>query len=111
MAWPYIDRIDVKEVLRGKAPLGALIVLSIQHTYFRTPADGNELWLRRNTGEGYNVVRLGGDANPPRCSKNDAPASPYITPTAGKTFDDLERAGDAMFGHREGPSFISNFDN
>jgi len=110
MSWPYIDRIDVKEIIAGKAPVGSLTVLSVQHTYYLAGKDGNEWWLRRNSIGGYNVLRLDSDANPPRCSKTEPPAHAYIAPGAGKTLEELEREGDAAFGHWDAPR-RPNFDD
>ena len=110
VAWPYIHRIDVLEILRGKAPLGPMTALSIQHTYFVAHAEGNRLWLRRNAVGGYNLLRVGASDHPPRCSRDTPPARPYIS-IGGRVLDEMETAGDAAFGHQDGPKRSADADD
>ena len=97
MAWPYIDVLDVKRVVRGHAPRGPLTVLSVQHTWLRMTQKDDRWWLRLNTAGGYNVISDGPHA--PLCAKGEAPAQPFIEPRAGQTLGDLERDGDQQYGH------------
>lgn len=100
MAWPYIDYLDVKQIVRGHAPLGPLKALSIQHTYF-VPSKAR-WWLRRNASGSFNVLSIEDKAKPVLCSNDDPPARPYIRPREGQTLDDLEREGDERYGHKDG---------
>ena len=102
MEWPYIDELDVKQVMRGRAPMGQITVLSMQHNYRRAPRTGSRMWLRRNDTGGYNILKIGNEPKPPLCSNEEKPARPYVRPGAGRTLDDLKREGDQLYGHMSG---------
>ena len=93
MRWPWFLDLRIDRVLDGPPERGTVRVLSLQHTYL-VPRRGT--WsLRRNALGGYNVVET---EKPDRCAASAAPARPFIRPGAGKTLDDLRRAGLARYG-------------
>ncbi len=93
VAWPWIVDLDVQRVTKGRAPLGPLTVLSIQHTYIQNDLGAQRWWLRRNTLGGFNVLN---SAAARRCG--GPPAPPYIRPGPGVTLDGLRAEGVRRFG-------------
>jgi hypothetical protein len=91
-SWPWIVQMDVKHVLRGRATLGRLTVLKVQHTDFPTNRT-HRWWLRRNDIGGFNILFPNENANPPRCARAAKPAEPYFRPPQGKTLDDVAAEG------------------
>lgn len=92
MRWPWIVDLDVRRVHSGEVRRGRLTVLTVQHTDFR-PDLGVVRWkLRRNTQGGFNVMWFGEDPGR-QCSRDEPPASPYITPPNGQNLEDLRREG------------------
>jgi hypothetical protein len=56
MRWPWIVDLNVLRVHRGSAPLGRLMVLTVQHAEYRTDTGAARLFLRRNELGIYNAV-------------------------------------------------------
>lgn len=75
MEWPWIVELDVRRVVEGAARTGLLKVLTMQHTYYKTPAGGTEWWLRRNELRGFNAFHLEANSHlPPRERRRPDPA-------------------------------------
>jgi hypothetical protein len=100
MRWPWFDDLDIKAVVKGRAPTGRVTVLMMQHTYLLASRAGR--WpLRRNELGGFNVVESGDLKRMSACPPNTPPARPYIRPTDGQALADLMKAGEERYG--EGP--------
>ena len=96
--WPWIIDLEVRSVLEGEAPLGAVTVLTVQHNYFRRDL-GERLWaLRRNDLGVFNVVGMGEDIENPRCDPDLPAAQPFIRPGRDSTLDSLRREGLEYYG-------------
>jgi hypothetical protein len=96
--WPWILDLDVRTVLRGRAPLGDVTVLTVQHTNYRSDLGVQRWWLRRNALGLFNVLRVSRGTNLPPCAVGDGPATPYISPANGRTIEDVRREGEARYG-------------
>ena len=100
MSWPWIVDLDVEHMMSGRVPSGALTVLTLQHTYFRTDLGARRWWLRRNQLGGFNVLRHDEGVRPPRCPADASAARPYVRPAEGRTLEDLRREGEERYGSR-----------
>lgn len=96
MSWPWIVQLEVEQMLEGRAKLGRLTVLTVQHTDYRPGPVATHWWLRRNTLGNFNVIRT--NAPPQRCESGAAAAQPYVTPAPGRTLGDLRREGARHYG-------------
>lgn len=100
MEWPYFIDLDVEQVSKGRLSSRRLTVLSIQHTYFRTDLGSKTWWVRRNNLGGYNLLRISGGRNPPRCPPGTPPARAYLEPRNGATLEDLRSDGERRYGSK-----------
>jgi len=96
--WPWIVDLEVTSVLEGEAPLGAVTVLTVQHSYFRRGLGERPWALRRNDLGGFNVVAMGDDLDNPRCEPGSPPALPFIRPGRGETLESLRLEGLEYYG-------------
>jgi hypothetical protein len=101
MRWPWILELDVKRVLKGSVGSNPLIVLTMQHTYYRSDLGARRWWLRRNSLGAFNVLTGDNAARLARCPRGTKPAKPYIHPPKGKTLGDLAREGEARYGKQQ----------
>ena len=92
MRWPWIVDLDVSRIHSGEVRRGRLTVLTVQHTDFRHDLGIVRWKLRRNTLGGFNVAWFGNDPER-QCSRDEPPASAYITPPGGQSLDNLRREG------------------
>lgn len=100
ISWPWILQLHVQEVVKGRAPIGPITVLRVQHTSLRT-GRSDRWWLRRNALGVFNVLRLDTpNTAPPRCAPGTPPTTPYIQPAEGKTLEDLRREGEQLYGRK-----------
>jgi len=95
--WPWVLELDVTEVTRGRSVPRQVAALSVQHTYFRRVREHRFL-LRRNTDGGYNVVWSEDARRPPRCTRQDTLATPYVGLRHGQTLKDLIAEGRRVYG-------------
>jgi hypothetical protein len=99
MRWPWIVDLNVLRVHRGSAPLGRLMVLTVQHAEYRTDTGAARLFLRRNELGTYNAVHPR-EERLSRCSAGSPPANSFISPAAGQTLADLRRESERSWGAR-----------
>lgn len=100
MRWPWIVDLRVRRVHSGQVPRGPLVVLTLQHTDYRTDLGARRWLLRRNTLGSFNVVHHPERAALRRCLAGTPATRPFIQPIDGETLSDLRRAG-AEYYNRE----------
>jgi hypothetical protein len=100
MSWPYFIDLKIERVVEGKIVDKEITALSVQHTYWRNDLGTRKWWLRRNTEDGYNILKVEDGDKPTRCPSGIAPDPAYLTPGPGQTLDDMRRAGEQRYGSR-----------
>lgn len=100
MSWPYFIDLDIVRVVEGHIEANKITALSVQHTYWRRDLGARRWWLRRNTANGYNILRIENGAEPPKCPQGAAPARAYLEPAPGQTLDEMRKAGERRYGSR-----------
>jgi hypothetical protein len=100
MSWPYFIDLDILRVVDGQIETRKITALSVQHTYWRSDLGAQKWWLRRNTQNGYNILRADDGAKPPKCPEGAEPDRAYLEPEPGKTLDDMRKAGERRYGSR-----------
>ena len=98
MAWPWVVELDVDQVVRGAAPTGRLLVLSIQHTDYRSNVGGRLWLLRRNSDHGFNLLRTSPEAGLKFCGPGAPAAKPYIGLADHQTLRQLEAESRKAWG-------------
>lgn len=97
MSWPWILELDVDQVVRGAAPTGRLMVLSVQHTYYRKDLGGRLWLLRRNSRNGFNLLRVDPEARLKFCGRGTPAATPYFD-TDRESLRRMEAEGQRVWG-------------
>lgn len=91
MTWPWFVELDVRRVVIGTAPRGRLLTQVMLHNYYRDDLGTQRWWLRRNSLDGFNVLRVDDRSRPERCAADMPPANAHIRPGNGRTLLDLVR--------------------
>lgn len=74
--------------MKGRAPIGRVTVLTVQHMW--EPTDRDTRWgLKRNSLGVFNEVQLAPSVELPLCAAHAPPVEPFIQPTSGQTLGDL----------------------
>jgi hypothetical protein len=100
MVWPWFLKLDVKRVVTGPASSGRMVVQTMQHTHFRDGLGSPRWWLRRNSANGFNLLRVSKNHDLPMCRSDAPPAEPYISPGPGQTLQDLLLEGERAYRAR-----------
>lgn len=96
MRWPWFVEIDIKRVIKGKAPRGRIAVMTLQHSDILETGKPSRWWLRRTVDGGFNVIWEDRRDLPKACPADAAPTKPFLGVDSAEDRAAALRAAEAL---------------